>query len=62
MATARKGTHDTDSRLAPDGLSLALEVAGTDTAPISVWIHDLERDVRAALTPGDPGDLPGLVV
>ncbi|HUF48585.1 MAG TPA: protein kinase [Vicinamibacterales bacterium] len=58
MATARKGTHDTDSRLAPDGLSLALEVAGTETSPISVWIHDLERDVRAALTPGIRATFP----
>jgi hypothetical protein len=58
VATARKGTHDTDSRLAPDGLSLALEVAGTETAPISVWIHDLERDVRAALTPGIRATFP----
>jgi hypothetical protein len=58
MATARKGAHDTDSRLAPDGLSLALEVAGTETSPISVWIHDLERDVRAALTPGVRATFP----
>jgi serine/threonine-protein kinase len=58
LATARKGTHDTDSRLAPDGLSLALEVAGTETSPISVWIHDLERDVRAALTPGIRATFP----
>jgi len=58
VATARKGTHDTDSRLAPDGLSLALEVAGTETSPISVWIHDLERDVRAALTPGVRATFP----
>jgi hypothetical protein len=57
-ATARKGTHDTDSRLAPDGLSLALEVAGTETSPISIWIHDLERDVRAALTPGVRATFP----
>ncbi len=58
VATARKGTHHTDSRLAPDGLSLALEVAGTETSPISVWIHDLERDVRAALTPGIRATFP----
>jgi len=58
VATARKGTHDTDSRLAPDGLSLALEVAGTDTSPISIWIHDLERDVRSALTPGIRATFP----
>jgi len=57
-ATARKGLHDTDSRLAPDGLSLALEVAGTDTTPISIWIHDLERDVRASLTPGIRATFP----
>ena len=57
-AAARKGTHDTDSRLAPDGLSLALEVAGTEKSPISVWIHDLERDVRAALTPGIRATFP----
>jgi Tol biopolymer transport system component/predicted Ser/Thr protein kinase len=57
-ATARKGSHDTDSRLAPDGLSLALEVAGTDKSPISVWIHDLERDVRASLTPGIRATFP----
>jgi hypothetical protein len=58
VATSRKGTHDTDSRLAPDGLSLALEVAGTETSPISVWIHDLERDVRAALTPAVRATFP----
>jgi len=57
-ATARKGSHDTDSRLAPDGLSLALEVAGSETSPISIWIHDLERDVRAALTPGVRATFP----
>ncbi len=57
-ATARKGSHDTDSRLAPDGLSLALEVAGTETSPISVWIHDLERDVRSALTPSIRATFP----
>jgi Tol biopolymer transport system component len=57
-ATARKGRHDTDSRLAPDGLSLALEVAGTTTSPISVWIHDLERDVRGVLTPGIRATFP----
>ena len=58
VATARKGTHDTDSRLAPDGLSLALEVAGTETSPISVWIHDLERDVRSSLTPAVRATFP----
>jgi serine/threonine-protein kinase len=58
VATSRKGSHDTDSRLAPDGLSLALEVAGTETLPISVWIHDLERDVRAALTPAVRATFP----
>jgi hypothetical protein len=58
VATSRKGSHDTDSRLAPDGLSLALEVTGTENSPISVWIHDLERDVRAALTPGIRATFP----
>ncbi len=51
-ASVRKGSHDIDSRLAPDGQSLALEVTATETSPITVWIHDLERDVRTALTPG----------
>ena len=51
-ATSRLGRHDTDSRLSPDGQLLALEVQATEETPISVWIHDMERDVRAALTPG----------
>jgi hypothetical protein len=57
-ATVRRGRHDTDSRLAPDGLSLALEVAGSESSPISVWIHDLERDVRSSLTPGIRATFP----
>jgi len=57
-ATSRVGTHDIDSRLSPDGQLLALEVQGADDAPVSVWIHDMERDVRAALTPGVSSAFP----
>jgi eukaryotic-like serine/threonine-protein kinase len=57
-ATLRKGTHDTDSRLSPDGHMVALEVAGTESSPIAVWVHDLERDVRTALTPGIRATFP----
>jgi len=57
-ATARLGAHDIDSRLSPDGQLLALEVRATDEMPVSVWIHDMERDVRAALTPGLRASFP----
>ena len=54
--TERKGIYQVDSRVSPDGRSLALEL--TDGSLTSVWIHDLERDVRSALLPGAATSFP----
>ncbi len=57
----RRGIHDVDTRVSPDGQLLALELRASsedEDVDISVWIHDVQRDVRTALTPGVRSTFP----
>jgi Tol biopolymer transport system component len=52
----RAAAYDADSRISPDGNTLALEI-GNDGV-VSVWLHDVARDVQTPLVPGRASSFP----
>jgi len=56
MVAGRGGTFQVDSRLSPDGAFLALEAPFE--GKMSIWIHDIARDVTTPLSVDHPGAFP----
>ena len=56
IISQRPGDFQIDSRVSPDGSRLVLEA--TEDGTTSVWVHEIERDVRTALTPGAVTSFP----
>ena len=50
--TAHGGRYEVDSFVSPDGTRLALEMRNPNDSRVSIWIHELDRDLRTALVPG----------